>query len=366
MGRIYKRENVWYLDIRYSGRRLRKRLGKSKRIAELALKDAEVKIAKEEFGFTKKDIPITELINLFLQYSHTNHRLNTTKRYQAAINHFSRFLKREYPEVKLASQISPNLVESYKSFRRNTLVNPNGMPVRSEKDIKEYTRKGARARTVNLEVESIKTMLNMAVQWEHVENNPLKVVKALKDDDKKPLRCLDVEECKLFLDKCSAELFPVYFTFLSTGMRKAELENLQWADVDFARRKLLIRAKVDWNPKTANREIPISDELYNVIRDLKAKSRKVRNSDLVFTVKNSGHSHNRLRRELIKIATDAGIEDLTKLHTLRHTFASHLIMSGVDLPTVQKLMGHSNIQTTMIYAHLTPDHLAEAVNKLKF
>ncbi len=74
----------------------------------------------------------------------------------------------------------------------------------------------------------------------------------------------------------------------------------------------------------------------------------------------------KLREKLIQIAKKAGIEDLTRVHTLRHTFASHLVMGGVDFPTVMKLMGHSDIQTTMIYAHLAPDHLADAVNKLPF
>jgi len=78
----------------------------------------------------------------------------------------------------------------------------------------------------------------------------------------------------------------------------------------------------------------------------------------------SGHSHNWLRLELIKIARKASIKDLTKIHTLRHTFASHLVMNGVDLPTVKRLMGHTDIQTTMIYAHLAPEHLTDAVNKL--
>jgi site-specific recombinase XerD len=73
-----------------------------------------------------------------------------------------------------------------------------------------------------------------------------------------------------------------------------------------------------------------------------------------------------MRTQLIQLAAQAGVENLTKLHTLRHTFASHLVMNGVDLPTVMKLMGHSDIQTAMIYAHLAPDHLANAVTKLPF
>ncbi len=72
-----------------------------------------------------------------------------------------------------------------------------------------------------------------------------------------------------------------------------------------------------------------------------------------------------LYRDIRAIAEKAGIKGMG-VHTLRHTFASHLVMAGVDLATVQKLMGHSSITTTMIYAHLAPDHLKAAVEKLKF
>lgn len=53
-------------------------------------------------------------------------------------------------------------------------------------------------------------------------------------------------------------------------------------------------------------------------------------------------------------------------HTLRHTFASYLVMEGIDIPTVAELLGHKKITTTMIYSHLTKKHLKKAVKKLKY
>ena len=58
MARIYQRGKIWYLDLTYKGRRIRKKVGTSKRMAELALKDAEIKIIKDEYGFSKSDISV--------------------------------------------------------------------------------------------------------------------------------------------------------------------------------------------------------------------------------------------------------------------------------------------------------------------
>jgi len=153
---------------------------------------------------------------------------------------------------------------------------------------------------------------------------------------------------------------------LNTGMRKAELENLEWSDVDLERRKIRIHRKDIWQPKTGERDIPINQKLFDLLSNLKEKNEKVPQSNFVFPDKEGGITKTKYRLQLIKIAKKANIENLTKLHSLRHTFASHLVMNGVDLPTVQKLMGHSDIQTTMIYAHLSADHLIEAVDKLDF
>lgn len=366
MARIYKRENVWYLDIRVKGHRFRRKVGTSKKVAELALKDAEVRVAREEFGFIKNDIGIEKLIERFLEYNRTNHRASTAKRYKAVTDHLLKYLKAKQPSIIMLSQLTAEVIEGFKTFRRDSYVNPNGKAIEGEQGKTEHTRLGARGRTVNLELDGIKTMLNLAIRWGYLHDNPMKQVKPLKTDDKKQLEFLSKEECQRFLDATPAESYPIYFTFLNTGMRKAELENLQWKDVDLKLKQILIRPKKDWKPKTGQREIPIGAPLLKVLSDLRKKNQDVEGEDYVFPVKGNGRSHNWLRTELIRIAREAGIPKLTKVHTLRHTFASHLMMAGVDLPSIQKLMGHSDIETTMIYAHLASDHLANAIEKLSY
>ena len=68
----------------------------------------------------------------------------------------------------------------------------------------------------------------------------------------------------------------------------------------------------------------------------------------------------------MSITKKSEFPDVTKIHTLRHTFASHLVMNGVDLTTVKKLLGHSDIATTMIYSHLADEHVDKAGEKLIF
>ncbi|MBN2226817.1 MAG: site-specific integrase [candidate division Zixibacteria bacterium] len=365
MGNIYKRGKIWYLDVRCKGRRIRRRVGTSKKIAELALKDAEVQVARDEFGFSQNDIDAEKFFNEFLDYSRANHQPSTTNRYRAVIDHFRKYLKgRE--KIVFLSEVTSEEIDKYKLFRKDAWVNPNGIPVESDDDINDHTRKGARAHTINFEVSTLKTVFNLAIKWGYLRENPCKGVKRLKAIDSKSFRYLSIEESRRFLEACPTDLYSVYFTFLNTGMRKAELENLEWSDIDLKRRKIRIRRKETWQPKTGERDIPIGQHLYDLLIKLKSQNDRKLKSNYVFPDSTGGKIKTKLREKLVQIAKSAGIENFTKVHTLRHTFASHLVMQGVDLPTVQKLMGHADIQTTMIYAHLAPDHLANAVEKLPF
>jgi len=350
IGCIFKRGRIWYIDVRVKGHRVRKKVGSSKKIAELALNDAEAKIAREEFGFAKHDIALEKFFEQFLDYSRVNHRQATTNRYRAVIDHFMAFLK-DKPEIAFVSQITPALIEQFKVFRKDSWVNPNGSSVENADDIKEHTRRGARAHTINFEIDTLRTIFNLAIKWDYLKENPTRQVKRLKEDDSKSLRFLTVEETKILLNASPPDLYPIFLTFLNTGMRKAELENPEWSDIDFSRKKIQIRRKEFWQPKTGERDIPIGQSLFDLLKKLKKKNDTSLKSNFVFPdPRTGGRIRTKLRERLIEIAREAGIPNLTKLHTLRHTFASHLVMRGVGLPTVKKLMGHTDIQTTMIYA----------------
>lgn len=335
MARIYKRKNTWCVDYHYKGRRFRKRIGKSKKIAEFALKDIEVKIAKDELGILKRKVSVEKFIAEYLAYIKVNKRGRTASRYREIIEHFKKSLQEN--KVITLSDIEPSFIEKYKQERLKFIK-----PI-----------------TVNYELRLLKAFFAQAVKNNYIKDNPVNDIERLKVTSKQP-RFFVEEELREILIHCQKRDYPVFLTLASTGMRLGELINLEWADVDFERRTITIKVKDFWEPKNSKpRAIPMTDRLIEVLKELKKDIR------WVFTARNDSQlNRNHLRERLVKVCMNIGIEP-ANIHTFRHTFASHLIMKGVDLPTVQKLMGHSDIKTTMIYAHLAPEHLKSAIEKLE-
>lgn len=335
MGTIYKRNKIWYIDYRVNGKRIRKRIGPSKKVAELALKDIEVKLAKSEIGIVERKKKIHDYIEDFTKFLEVNKKPKTALRYLEVISHFRSFLS-NYPNITLLSQIQSKIIEDYKQQRINHV----------------------KPKTVNFELGILRYLFNVAIRDNYLSKNPVTEVEKMKWKRKQP-RFLTKEEIKMILNNCSKRLYPIFLTFLYTGMRKDELRNLEWNDIDFENRLIRIQVKDFWEPKNGiSRNIPMNDGLFDI---LKKPDRK---SNWLFSTA-SGNQVRHLRRDLIRVCDKIGIKNVN-LHTFRHTFASHLVMAGVDLPTVQNLLGHKDIKTTMIYAHLAPEHLKHAVKKLEY
>ncbi|MCI0660944.1 MAG: site-specific integrase [Acidobacteria bacterium] len=140
----------------------------------------------------------------------------------------------------------------------------------------------------------------------------------------------------------------IFNTFLLTGMRRDELRYLISSDIDLIKKEIRVTAKEGLIPKDyEEREIPIPDELVEILRQLPKTSR------WVFTNTNGNQfGRNHLLLHLQRLAKRANVENVT-LHKFRHTYATRLLESGADVVTVQRLLGHADIETTQKY--LSPD-----------
>jgi site-specific recombinase XerD len=190
---IYKRGGSWYVDVRIQGRRHRKRIGKSKYLADLALKDLELKAERGQMGFLeRKEITVEAFLQEFRAYSKANHRSATVTRYQAVCDNFLRFIQKQ-TQVNRLSQIAADTIEKYKIWRKSVPVARNGWEPGRVK--KEVVGEGAKNYTVNFELTALRTLFNLVMKWKYLENNAASEVKLLKTDDSKPRRFLTEEEC---------------------------------------------------------------------------------------------------------------------------------------------------------------------------
>jgi site-specific recombinase XerD len=199
------------------------------------------------------------------------------------------------------------------------------------------------------------------VAWNALAQNPAKSVKKLKEARGK-IRFLSKDEVRTLLQAAESRVQPLIEVLLHTGLRRDEVIHLTWADVDLKNRVLSVQSKDGWHPKDyETRHIPMTVRLVQVLESVP------RNGESYIFTNREGKPLDPgvLTHDFTKLIRKAGIKNAS-LHTLRHTFASHLIMSGADLYTVQKLLGHSSIKTTEIYAHLAPDYLRSAVEKLSY
>lgn len=183
-----------------------------------------------------------------------------------------------------------------------------------------------------------------------------------------PRPFLSIEDAERLFEAATDWLKPMLTVLLNPGVRIGELFSLKWADIDWQAKTLLLKA-----PKTNSyRIIPINDDLHRCLTWLKENCpypsgskttpRQPHQSIRLFC-KPDGTRLKTIRASFKSACHKAGIKNATP-YTTRHTFASWLNMSGVDIVSIKNLLGHSNVSTTMIYSHITNQHQQSAVSKL--
>lgn len=253
-------------------------------------------------------------------------------------------------------------------------------------------KRGIVPATINRDLSALKAALSKALEWGLLEAHPLTKLKPSKVDHSPKVRFLDKDEEQRLrkalearderirtdrvranawrtargyelLSDLSAQpyvdhLKPMVLLAMNTGMRRGELLNLTWENVDQPRALITVVAATAKSGKT--RHIPLNAEALAVLKGWKECAG--RESGLVFPGTN-GEPMGHIKTSWEGLLAAAEVTNF-RFHDLRHHFASMLVMAGVDLNTVRELLGHGDIKMTLRYVHLAPEHKAAAVSKL--
>ena len=208
--------------------------------------------------------------------------------------------------------------------------------------------------TANRMLATLKHMFTKAVEWDMVEEGALKRIRKVRmpKENNRRLRYLSKEECQALVNASPTHLKPVVVTAINTGMRKGEILSLEWErNIDLKHGFILL----DVTKNGERREIPINQVLRETLQGL------VRRLDTPYVfVDGDGNRFKDVKRSFNTALRKAGIKDF-RFHDLRHTFASHLVMAGVDITTIKELLGHKTLAMTLRYAHLAPTHKVKAL-----
>lgn len=290
-------------------------------------------------------------------------------------------------ELRTGRRILQCLRSVYASLLQKSLNEIQSKDV--EDIITERRQRGITAASTNRELVALKGAYSRALEWGVVTSSPVAKVKLTKNADRAIHRYLSPDEERRLRaaliaredgrlsrrlsssewhksrgyddsnrnwpeDGFSDHLLPMVLLALNTGMRKGEIFSLSWRDVDLQLRLLTVLPE---NAKSGKRRhIPLNPEAFDILSRWHAQGA---GGGLVFPGR-SGRKFDNIRKSWTALMDSAELEDF-RFHDLRHTFASKLVMRGVDLNTVRELLGHSDLTMTLRYAHLAPVKLADAV-----
>ncbi|WKZ69166.1 MAG: tyrosine-type recombinase/integrase [Melioribacteraceae bacterium] len=225
--------------------------------------------------------------------------------------------------------------------------------------LKQTAPKGYRVYYRNL-----KAAFNKAKDWEYINDNPFTKVKLSKQQLEFPFY-LTVEDLNLILEETVDVTHSTLFLFaFFTGCRLSEIINLKWSNVDFSNRVITIGDNEFITKTREQRIIPLSNRLHSALLELRNNNSS---NGYVFCKKNGyRYSTDYISKLFKSIVRKLGFDEKIHFHTLRHSFASHLVQNGADLYTVKEILGHSNVKTTERYAHLNLNNLKKAMEVFNY
>ena len=220
--------------------------------------------------------------------------------------------------------------------------------------------------TIARKLATLRSFYKFLVKRNRISSNPVVGIRTPKQEKRLP-RFLEYEEIKRLLETPPADTWlgardrAIMETLYSTGMRVSELVALNLDDIDFLGEVVHIRGK-----GKKERICPISSSVLQIIqhymefRNKRAQHNGNFDGKVLFVNKHGKRLSTRsVRRKMDKYLKIAGLDPAISPHTLRHSFATHMLNRGADLRSVQELLGHQSLSTTQIYTHLTTKKLKD-------
>ena len=220
--------------------------------------------------------------------------------------------------------------------------------------------------TIARKLATLRSFYKFLVKRNRLSSNPVIAVRTPKQEKKLP-RFLEYEEVKRLLETPPMDTWlgsrdkAILETLYSTGIRVSELVALNMDDIDFLGEVVHVRGK-----GKKERIAPIGSSALQVIqhymefRNKRAQNNTNFDSKVLFVNKHGRRLSTRsVRRKMDKYLKMAGLDPSISPHTLRHSFATHMLNNGADLRSVQELLGHQSLSTTQVYTHLSTTKLKE-------
>jgi len=336
MGLYRRRGPTWWMSFTYNGEQVRQSTETDDRkLAEKIYHKVMTEVAEGKWFERRQGTrTLAEMMERYMK-EHSKLKKRSTTRDEASLKHLLPF----FGALTLKG-ICPNIISQYKAQRLTA---------------------GAAPGTLNRELALMKHAFTLATrEWAWAKENPVKMVSMEKEAPHKD-RWLTGDEEKRLLAVCPEWLREIVVFAVDTGCRRGEILPLSWKHLDLAKGVVTVFGK-----KTGEwRAIPLTRRLWDLLV-LKQASQKIHSlrDNLVFS-NPVGHMVNihELRWAFETALAEAAITTF-RFHDLRHSFASRLAQNGVDLFTIQKLLGHKSFATTERYAHHYTESLRRGINVL--
>jgi len=330
---IYRRGPVWWMRFSYQGKQVRKSTETDDRkLAQRIFDKLKGEVAEGKWfeRLPGEDYTFEDLIKKYMtEYSSVNKAPTSYIRDKSLSTHLLKCFGKFY-----LPDITPKMISEYKIKRRNEDASPT---------------------TVNHELTLMSHAFNLATkEWEIIKDNPVR--KVAKEKERNQIeRWLTDDEEKRLMSASPDWLRPIITFAINTGFREGEILGLKWKQIDFSRREITISEQKNDQTDT----LPLNDKVITVLKEKWNDRRK--DAEYVFPSQNNTRISNRNLFRAFQIAKEKAKIEKFRFHDLRHTFATRLVRSGVDIYAVQKLGRWKTLSMVTRYGHYDTDSLRSSI-----